>query len=351
MSTKSVRLADVARAAGVSQGTASNVFNRPDVVREDLRERVHAAAKALGYLGPDPRGRMLRAGKANANAVGIVAAEPLSYFFEDPFARVLMSGIAEACDAHGAGIALLSAQNGEKLAWNLQSALVDGFILVGAEGGPHLLELTRERQLPFVALGIRDPTIATIGVDDFAGAKRAASHLAELGHRRFAILAKFLAADRLGLLSMAQVWATLHADSRDRVLGYLAALAEFGVDATSVPIVETQDEEASVGAALQMLWASAAPPTALLAMSDRIALAALDWLRQRGKTVPRDVSVIGFDGVPDGALSQPPLTTVVQPIAEIGRLAVSVILEHDGRVRRERLDVELLVRGSTAPPP
>jgi DNA-binding LacI/PurR family transcriptional regulator len=86
-------------------------------------------------------------------------------------------------------------------------------------------------------------------------------------------------------------------------------------------------------------------------MSDRIAFAALDWLRERGMIVPRDVSIVGFDGVPDGAQSRPPLTTVVQPIAEMGRLAVNMILDHDGRVRRERLDVELLLRGSTAPPP
>jgi DNA-binding LacI/PurR family transcriptional regulator len=147
---KPVRLSDVAKAAGVSHGTASNVFSRPEIVREEVRERVKAAAEKLGYGGPDPKGRLLRAGKVNA--IGVATAEPLSYFFDDPFSRVVMSGISEACDRTGAGISLVSAANEEQLVWNIRSALVDGFIVFCLEGGSRLVELTRERGLPFVAL-------------------------------------------------------------------------------------------------------------------------------------------------------------------------------------------------------
>jgi DNA-binding LacI/PurR family transcriptional regulator len=86
-------------------------------------------------------------------------------------------------------------------------------------------------------------------------------------------------------------------------------------------------------------------------MSDRMALTALDWLRERGIDVPGQVSVVGFDGVPESAVSVPPLTTVAQPIIEMGRRAVRAILDFDGTVQRETLDVEFLVRDSTAPPP
>ena len=89
--TRPVRLADIAKAAGVSHGTASNVFARPEIVREEVRERVKAAAEAMGDAGPDPKGRLLRAGKVNA--IGVATAEPLSYFFDDPFARVIMASI------------------------------------------------------------------------------------------------------------------------------------------------------------------------------------------------------------------------------------------------------------------
>jgi DNA-binding LacI/PurR family transcriptional regulator len=350
MAKGAVKLADVAKAAGVSQGTASNAFSRPEVVREEVRERVLATAKTLGYTGPDPKGRLLRAGKVNA--IGVATAEPLSYFFEDPFARVVMSGITEVCDAHGAGISLVSAANDEKLAWNIQSALVDGFILFCIEGGPRLVELTRERQLPFVALelGIEDPDISAIGVDNLAGARQAARHLADLGHRRYGVLAMPFFDDRSGPIPFAEVPTAIYSDSRSRVAGYFDVLRGRGIDTDSIPIYETKGEERTAREAVDYLLSLPEPPTAILSMSDRLALAAIERLRERGLRVPQDISVMGFDGIPEAAFSDPPLTTMAQPIAEIGRQAVKAILEDDGQVHRVTLPVELVVRASTASP-
>jgi DNA-binding LacI/PurR family transcriptional regulator len=345
-----VRLADVARAAGVSHGTASNVFARPEIVRQEVRERVHAAAMKLGYAGPDPKGRLLRAGKVNA--IGVATAEPLSYFFDDPFARVVMSGISQACDATGAGISLVSAANNEHLAWNIQSALVDGFIVFCVEGGSRLVELTRERRLPFVALDFAfdDETIASIGVDDRAGGQLAARHLVELGHRDFAVLAMPFADDDVtGPASQERVGQAIYSGTRDRLLGYFDVLAEQGIDTTTVPIFETQNDEATTRAGIEYLFSHGERPTAILTMSDRMALVALDWFSESGISVPGDVSIIGFDGVPEGAASRPPLTTIAQPMAEMGRRAVRAILEHDGSLMREVMPVELTVRGSTGP--
>ncbi|MBZ9917371.1 MULTISPECIES: LacI family DNA-binding transcriptional regulator [unclassified Mesorhizobium] len=345
-----VRLADIAKAAGVSHGTASNVFSRPEIVREEVRERVRATAEAMGYAGPDPKGRLLRAGKVNA--IGVATAEPLSYFFEDPFARVMMAGISQACDATGAGISLVSAANTEQLAWNIQSALVDGFIVFCIEGGSRLVELARERKLPFVALDLdsEDGSVAAIGVDNIAGASLAARHLTELGHRRFAVLALPFADGRTGIISPEELRAAAYAGTRDRLTGYFRELSRVGIDTSKVPVYETANDAATTKAGLETIFASGEPPTAILAMSDRIALATLEWLSARGLNVPDDVSVIGFDGVPEAALSEPPLTTVAQPIAEMGRLAVKAILENDGKVSRQLLPVELIVRASSAPP-
>lgn len=345
-----VRLSDVAKAAGVSQGTASNVFSRPDLVRPEVRERVHQTARELGYAGPDPRGRLLRAGKSNA--IGVATAEPLSYFFDDPFARVLMQGISEACDERGAGLALVSARNSERLAWNIQSALVDGFVLLCIENGEKLVELTRERQLPFVALALGKPddTISAIGVDDYAGAQMAARHLAQLGHRRFGILALEFDDEHEGPVSGAEIAAATYSTSRDRAYGYFEELALYGVDRNTIPIYETRSTAESVRRGLDHILAGPERPTAILAMSDRVAMFALEMLAERGLSVPQDISIVGFDGVPEAATVNPPLTTVVQPIAEIGRRAVKTILEHDGGVHRESLPLELMVRKSTAAP-
>lgn len=352
---KAAKLADVAKAAGVSQGTVSNVFNRPELVREEVRERVRKVAADLGYRGPDPKGRLLRAGKVNA--IGVATVEPLSFFFKDPFARILMTGITDAAEASGAGVSLVSAANEDELAWNIRSALVDGFILYCLDRSHDLIVSSRERQLPFVALalGHDDETISAVGIDNVAGAKLAAEHLAELGHRRFAILGMKFSDGHAGPITLREVMGSTYTASRERVLGYFEVLDARGIDTTKVPIHETQtgtqkEELGTVHDALEAIFSAAEPPTALLAQSDRLALVALDWLRSRGIAVPGDVSVIGYDGVPESAASRPPLTTIAQPIAEIGRHAVRAILDYKGKVTRDTLDVALVRRDSTAPP-
>ncbi|WP_127753687.1 LacI family DNA-binding transcriptional regulator [Devosia sp. 1566] len=344
-----IKLRDVAAAAGVSQGTASNVFSRPELVRQEVRERVQAVAKELGYGGPSLKGRLLRAGKVNA--IGVAAVEPLSYFFEDPWARSLLAEMSEICDRRGAGMALVSAVNREKLAWNIETALVDGFVLLCVEGGHELVALTRKRDLPFVALalGTGDDSIPAIGIDNIAGAARAAQHLVELGHRRFAVLSTELKEGHAGPVGEAEIAAAIYSTSRDRMLGYWQVLDGAGIARADVPVHETRNEPASVRAALVAVFTGATKPTALLCMSDRIAILALDWLRERGLRVPEDVSVVGFDGVPESAAAQPPLTTVQQPLADIAHRAVAAIL--DGPVERQVVPLSLVVRGSTGAPP
>jgi DNA-binding LacI/PurR family transcriptional regulator len=348
---KSAKLSDVARAAGVSQGTVSNVFNRPNLVREEVREHVREIARRLGYKGPDPKGRLLRAGKVNA--IGIATAEPLTYFFEDPYARGVMEGIAETADKAGAGISLVSAANDEALAWNIQSALVDGFVLFCIEGGERLVRLTRERQLPFIALalGTENDSVATVGVDSRAGGRLAAEHLLRLGHRKFAVVALPVRPGHheSGPITLADVDAAIYSTSRDRVHGYFDVLSAHGIDTSAVPIVETQNDVPTVHAALESLFGGRDRPTALLVQSDRAALIAIDWLQARGLDVPADVSVIGFDGIAEAASSRPPLTTIAQPLQDIGRHAVSAILENRPQ-ERVTLPVELVARQSTAAP-
>ena len=346
--TKTIRLKDVAEAAGVSHGTASNVFNRPELVREEVRARVHEAARALGYAGPSPAGRLLRSGKVNA--IGIAAAEPLDYFFSNPWARRLLTEVAEVCDARGAGLALVSVAGDQPLGWGIESALVDGFLLRCA--GPGLLvEVAQKRGLPFVALSLdtAEPDVPAIDIDDFGGAYAAARHLLALGHRRIAILGIGLG-DGPGRVSPEAVRATRFVNVRERARGTWAALAEAGIGEDEVPIHATGSDGWNTEAAMAVLFAGGEPPpTALLAMSDLVALKALGWLAARGVRVPGDVSVVGFDGVPEAAMANPPLTTVEQPFRQIAERAVAAILDDAMPEGREVLPLTLVVRGSTGP--
>ncbi|MBN9009949.1 MAG: LacI family DNA-binding transcriptional regulator [Rhizobiales bacterium] len=349
MSAKAVKLADVAKAAGVSQGTASNVFSRPELVRAEVRARVEETARQLGYRGPDPRGRLLRAGKVNA--IGVVVSDDLTYFFNDPFNREFMIGLASACDERGAGVSLISAANRATAAWSVETALVDGFIVQCMEDGDRLVELARKRGLPFVACDI-DPggEASSIRIDDRGGARMAAEHLLALGHRRFAILSLELRNDgRVGLVDRARRVSAEYAGTRDRLLGYGDAFAKAGIDIDTVAIVEAFNDPAGAAEGAAALLDAARDATAVLAMSDVAAIALLAEAKRRGIAVPQQLSVIGFDDVPEAAASSPRLTTIRQPIREKGRRAGALILA-GGETRHELLPVQLIVRGTTAAP-
>lgn len=343
---RSAKLADVAKAAGVSQGTASNVFNRPALVRPEVRARVVASARRLGYAGPDPKGRLLRAGKVNA--IGFVMADKMAYAFQDPFMRLVMAGIAEECDRRGAGLALVTTSQ-EDAAWRLQTAVVDGFIVHCMKVGDDLLALARERNLPFVAIDLNaGPGTSAVLVDDRRGALLAARHLLELGHRHLGLLSlETCAAPAFGAIDAAGVCSAEYPALRERAAGYAEALAEYGMSLDQVPIMEVLNERQEAIRLAGQLLSSHPETTAILAMSDVLAMAAVEAARARGLRVPQDLSVVGFDDVPEAATFDPPLTTVAQPIVEKGRMAARLILE-GGPPRVERLGVKLVVRGSTA---
>jgi DNA-binding LacI/PurR family transcriptional regulator len=346
---KAVKLADVAREAGVSQGTASNVFSRPELVRPEVRLRVEASARKLGYSGPDPKGRLLRGGKVNA--IGVVVSQKLTDFFDDPYNREFMAGIAQVCDERGAGVSLISDADERSLAWRIDSAVVDGFVLQCVEDGSRLLELARKRKLPFVAIDMdAGPGMSTIDIDHRAGARLAAEHLIKLGHRKIGILSLVLTDDgHTGPIDRARRLSAQDSVSRDRFTGYEEAFAAAGIATDDVPAMEVANDHRS-GAAMTAALLDRAPDlTAILAMSDVVALAAIGVAKERGLVVPRDLSVVGFDDVADAKTAVPPLTTIHQPIAEKGRRAAHLIFD-SGSPRKEILPVELIVRGTTAPP-
>jgi DNA-binding LacI/PurR family transcriptional regulator len=237
--------------------------------------------------------------------------------------------------------------------------VVDGFVLLCVEGtGELLVRLTRERGLPFVALSllVDDPDFPSISVDDRAGAQLAAKHLLDLGHRRLAILGIELSPDGGGLLTPEQARRGVYLTTLLRLKGYWDALEAAGISTENVPVFETRSNFASVEAGMVALYPGRdlggdLRPTALLAMSDHVAMLAMDWLAARGLRVPNDVSVVGFDGVPDGARATPPLTTVAQPIDRIAAHAAAALLDDAATSGPLILPLTLVERASTGPAP
>jgi DNA-binding LacI/PurR family transcriptional regulator len=354
-----VKLLDVARAAGVSRSTASNVFARPELVRQELRERVFAAADALGYGGPNPAGRLLRSGKVNAIGVTPPGAYGTNVAFSNTYLREFLGGVSSVCDEHGASLTIVSGVGSDKTS-GIRNCLVDGFILHQIEDAA-LLEAKR-RRLPFVLIDSEgDSDSSFVRIDDRRGGRLAALHLTALGHRRFAIMS-VLRRDH-NQSPAARLEPIFHEpnDLRhkllggfsiddDRLEGYASALAEVGISLDEVPIVECGADavtNATLGA--RLLFDNAPDVTAVLAMTDVQALAVLEEAAHRNILVPQDLSVVGFDDIADARISSPPLTTVVHPIEEKGRAAARILFL-DQEQRHVTLPVSLVVRSSTSAP-
>jgi DNA-binding LacI/PurR family transcriptional regulator len=347
MADRRVRLRDVAERAGVSVGSASQAFGRPELVSEEVRKRVLAAAEELGYPGPDPAARRLRTGRAGA--VGLIFAERLGYQFTDPASPEFLRGVARGMQGSPTGLLLIpDSRYREQAARLVQEAVVDGFIVYSAPQNEPRVEAALARRLPVVTVdGPRGAETPFVGIDDRAAARSAAEHLRELGHERVAVLSFITALDPEG---------TLELDiTTERLEGYEEGLG----DAWEPTLVRTVRPNAPAPArrAARDLLREPNPPTAILAMSDILALGALEAAAELGVRVPDELSVVGFDDSPVAVHTSPQLTTVAQPHEEKGRLAAEWLMEDvergratRGRPRTAILPTELVVRGSSAPP-
>ncbi len=341
-----VRLKDVALAAGVSQGTASNVFNRPALVRPELRDAVLEVARQLGYGGPAPAGRALRSGKAHL--IALVVEQTLEYMLTDGYSQRLLAGIARVCDEVHSGLAVVAAESEDRgPGWSVDTAIADGFILLCH--AHRLIERAERRGIPFVAVDSGPVAgAATVDTDNREAAAKAAAHLIGLGHRKIGILSLELAEDeRSGPIDAARREVKGYAVTRDRLAGYLGTLAAAGIDAQSVPVFETFNDRPTVAAGVAHILQCLPGVTGLIAMSDTMARAAIAELGCRGLEVPADVSVVGFDDV--GAAGALPLTTLAQPIEAKGALAARMLLGLESPAAHV-LPAVLQVRASTGPP-
>jgi DNA-binding LacI/PurR family transcriptional regulator len=346
-------LADVAAHIGVSRTTVSNAYNRPDQLSSALRERVLDAARQLGYNGPDPMARSLRRGRAGS--LGLVFDHRLQYIFNDPAAVLFLSGVAAGCEEQGTGLALVP-QLPEGAAEVVRSALVDGYVMFCTPENDERLDAVRARGLPYVLVDF-SPYVEgpRVNIDDRGGARAAAQHLVDLGHRRIGLVVPFDDGAPTAALAEEAADPTKTIDytrwrcfiRHERLVGWREPLEAAGIDWASVPVGSAPDSDPDTGyrAAVQLLD-RADRPTAIICLSDVLAFGVMRAAAERGIRIPQDLSVVGYDDVAEAASAA--LTTIYQPHAAKGEQAVRLLTEGGEDVV---LPTELVVRASSGPAP
>ncbi|WP_353981227.1 LacI family DNA-binding transcriptional regulator [Salinicola endophyticus] len=337
-------LKTVAARLGVSAATVSNAFNRPDQLSQARREEILAAAAALGYHGPDSRGRMLRTGRSGI--VAMLLAENLFYSLSDSVASELIAGVAAQLDQHGHSLMLLPGRL-EQTTGGVDMA--DGVIVYGLHGASsRILDLIAGR--PAVAIDIDLPGIPAVNIDNYPASLALTRHALRQPTRRVAIVGLRLTQSHEGQIGPEALLSADLTITRRRLDGIFRALTEAAIDPDSVALwnidQNTYDGCVPVVAAL-LDQPAASRPDLLICLSDRIALTAIDLAERRGLRVPEDLRITGFDGIAEGQQRRPRLTTVRQDSAAKGRLAAAMLLDLEPR-RSRTLETELLI-GDSAP--
>ena len=337
-------LEEIAALAGVSRATVSRVVNNHLKVRADLRERVLKVISENGYF-PDTVARSLAShrtfSRQRSYIISLVIQETTQILFTDPYFALLIQGIAEACNQNNHILTLVLfhvMKDGEEFPSHLlQNRIFDAAIITTARMDDMLITHLIDNQIPFVVVGSHsDARVSSVDVDNQIGAHDVVAHLISLGRRRIAMItgpANNFAAEQ-------------------RKQGYLQALRDHNLPVESGLIQTGSFSEQSGYECMQQLILL--NPDAVFAASDVMASGALRAMREAGVRVPDQIAVVGYDDLPLAAVTDPPLTTVFQPIKQIGTQAVSTLIDVLEKgpepTRRAVLNTRLVIRKSSGAP-
>lgn len=329
-----LNLEEIAKRSGVSRSTVSRVINNDPNVKTETRERVQDIIHRLNFQ-PNVAARSLASGRTRV--LGLVIPRGVTALFTDPYFPILIQGIASACNVHEHSVMLWLAEpeyERRTIHQIMHGGLIDGVIVSSMLMDDPLVQALADNQKPFVLVG-RHPTnagISYVDVDNVKGAHSAVAHLLRQGRRRIATIT----GPQNAIVGV------------DRRTGYLDALRERGLASDPRLTVEGDFTETSGYVGMQRLLAH--DPDAVFAASDVMAQGALRALREAGRRVPEDVAVVGFDDMPFAGTTEPPLTTVRQPIGRLGATAVEILIDlitqPAAGPRRVLLSTELVIRKS-----
>ena len=326
----------MAREAGVSTATVSHVINGTKYVTDDTRKRVLDAIKRCEYH-PNAHARSLASGRSNM--IGLLISD-----ISNPFFPEVVKSIESAAFERGYNVILLNTNYDPERAADyvrrLSELKMAGVALMTSELDSELFEAITRRQtsVVFDSHDVAGERMGNICVDYAAGIEEAVRHLVSLGHRRIAHIA---GASRIpsGVI---------------RREAFLDFMKRYLPDEPEPSVYEGDFRLDGGRRAASEILAAPELPTAVIAANDMMALGAMREFRKAGLSIPSDISVVGFDDIAFAALSEPPLTTVCSPRAEIGRRVVETLvnmIEHPEHKGSElRIPTHLITRDSTAPP-
>lgn len=331
--TERLTLETIGEIAGVSRATVSRVVNDSPGVRPEVRERVLAVIQETGYQ-PHSAARSLASNRMGL--ISLVIPTSTQSLFTDPYFPRLIQGVTQSCNEHDITMSLfmLHSEDEEERLYPrvLNRGYVDGVILASFDRADPLVERLENNKMPFIMIGCPDESsnASYVDVNNEDGAYAVVTHLIRQGRSRIATI--------IGRQDMSS--------GIDRFNGYKAALTERGLPVDEELIVNGRfNEVEAYNAMLQLLPHK---PDAVFVASDGMAYGALRALRQSNISVPDEIALVGFDDLPTSATSDPPLTTIRQPIRRMGNLAVDMLLDiiNEGIAppRRLVLPTELIIR-------
>jgi DNA-binding LacI/PurR family transcriptional regulator len=302
----------VAELAGVSRATVSRVINDSPRVSPEAREAVQSAVAQLRYV-PNRMARSLVTRRTDT--IAVVLSEPDTRVFSDPFFASIVRGLSASLADTDVNLVLLTARDAreqEKVGRYVREGHVDGVIVLSLHSDDVLVDLLTDSGMPVVLSGrpFDGRPVAYVDADNRGGAQVGTEHLIGLGRRRIVTVT--------GPLDMVA--------GRDRLSGWRDALTAAGRDAGDALLAEGDFTEVGGMRAMAALLTRVPDLDAVFVASDPMALGVLTALRSAGRRVPEDVAVVGFDDASVAATSNPPLTTVAQPLGEMTRAMTELLL-------------------------
>lgn len=330
---------DIARISGYSKTTVSFAFNDPSRIGKKTREKILRIADELGYI-PDPVARNLTIGRLGT--IGLLLPEVISFAFYNPYLAQIVQGIGEICEQESHSLTLIPPIR-ESLLEGVRGAVVDGLITLGLEPGMEIVEIIRRRNLPFVSIdGHTGGGFPVIRIDDRTAASLIMEHLLKLGHRRIAVVAF---GPEAHMSSESNVKNKRLSGYRDAIESFDPAILDSVVFLHTPPSMEGGKQVA------QKILENHQEITAVVAMSDIIALGIIQGFLDAGKRIPEDVSIVGFDDISESTLIKPRLTTVSQPGYMKGKVAAQSLfhlIKQEDTSAEEILEYSLMIRETTA---